>query len=308
MSRFSLLPIILLLMVSYAALAATKNGFNLDETLIPVAEIYHGGPAKDGIPAIDRPVFVGVDKAHYLRANDRVLGVVIGDQIKAYPIRILNWHEVINDVVDGKNIVVTFCPLCGTGMVFLAPEGAGPFGVSGLLYNSDVLLYDKQTQSLWSQLRQQSIAGPMIGRDLELIATQHTTWQDWQRRYPQTLVLSSNTGFNRDYSTDPYANYRQTLQLFFPVSSLSNLFHPKENVLAIKYHGAVKAYPFSELAKSPAQFDDELAGERVLVKWDEQNQSASIYNKSGEPLPTTIAFWFAWYAFYPETAIYRAPQ
>ena len=128
-----------------------KNGFSVTNALIPVDEIRSGGPPRDGIPAIDRPRFVTADAAGFLQASDRVLGITRNGVSKAYPVAILNWHEIVNDRIANEPIVITFCPLCGTGIAYLATTGDQvlDFGVSGLLYNSDMLLYDRQTESLW---------------------------------------------------------------------------------------------------------------------------------------------------------------
>ena len=139
--------------------AEPNNGFDLSNALIPVEQIKHGGPARDGIPAISQPDFISEKQARFLEDADRVLGINMQGEQKAYPVRILNYHEIVNDHF-GDVVLVSYCPLCGTGMAFLANRDGKDFdfGVSGLLYNSDVLLYDRQTESLWSQIRKQAIS------------------------------------------------------------------------------------------------------------------------------------------------------
>ena len=182
-------------------LAQQMNGFDLRGSLIPSEQIHFGGPPKDGIPAIDKPDFTSAGLATFLRDDDTVLGMVRGGVARAYPVRILNWHEVVNDRFDQDAVVVTYCPLCGTGVAFDARIDGRvlSFGVSGLLYNSDVLLYDRQTQSLWSQLLAQAISGPMKGRRLAMLPLTHTTWVDWRKSHSATQVLSTNTGQTRSY-------------------------------------------------------------------------------------------------------------
>jgi len=152
--------------------AAMKNGFELKGALVPKSEILEGGPPKDGIPALMRPQFVTQKqiKGMFGKAEKAIVVEFQGKQ-KAYPISILNWHEIVNDSIGGKAIVVTYCPLCGTGMVFDAKIGNQvlSFGVSGLLYKSDVLLYDRQTNSLWSQIWRKAITGRYKSRELKLI-------------------------------------------------------------------------------------------------------------------------------------------
>ena len=282
------------------------NGFDITDPLIPKDEIHHGGPPRDGIPAIDHPEFVTADAAEFLAEDDRVLGIVRNGEAKAYPIRILDWHEIVNDQFNGEPIVVSYCPLCGTGMAFDADVGgqARSFGVSGLLYNSDVLLYDRESESLWSQVLRRSISGPLKGQELKQIPMAHTTWRDWRRHNPQTLVLSSQTGHDRDYSQSPYSGYELSNRIWFPVKNQSNQFHPKELVIGLNVDGRTKAYPFAELSKGPSTIADRLGNVRLNVEFDAVNRTGRVLDKAGNEIPTTIAFWFAWYAFFPDTEVY----
>jgi hypothetical protein len=285
-----------------------KNGFNVDNALIPASEIYSGGPPRDGIPAIDNPRFIKARAASFLRETDRVLGITRNGVSKAYPVAILNWHEIVNDRIGNEPIVVTFCPLCGTGIAYLATTDnqVRDFGVSGLLYNSDMLLYDRQTQSLWSQLRRQAVTGPMQGTKLQPVAVMHTQWADWKQRYPSTLVLSTETGSRRDYTKSPYQGYEKSADLYFPVRSRDDRYHPKGSVLGVEIAGHFKAYPFVELEQAGADVHDTVAGETVTVKYDSHYRTAIIVDDQGNTLPGVIAFWFAWYAFHPDTGVYRA--
>ncbi|MCG7894084.1 MAG: DUF3179 domain-containing protein [Candidatus Thiodiazotropha taylori] len=247
-------------------------------------------------------------QADFLKPQDRILGVVRNGVVKAYPINILNWHEIVNDHFRQEPIVITFCPLCGTGMAFEATVRGEPlkFGVSGLLYNSDVLLYDRASESLWSQIMKQSISGKYQGDRLRHVPLQHTNWADWSDRYPDTLVLSDETGFSRDYKRSPYRGYDKSRDLYFPVEFRAKGYHPKERVLGLEVNGAYKAYPFVELAKTDGSIEESLAGQQLTVKYDMQNQTANAYDLFGDLLPSTTAFWFAWYAFHPQTEIFRA--
>jgi hypothetical protein len=175
-----------------AAEAKSRNGFDLDGAAVPVDEIGKTGVRRDGIPSIDDPKFVTADGADFLRDGDRVIGVYRNGLARAYPIRILDRHEVVNDVFDGEAILVTYCPLCYTGMVFStqAKDFGLKFGVSGLLYNSDVLLYDRSTGSLWSQILSTAITGPLKGMKLPAVPASHTTWRQWRERHPTMTVLT----------------------------------------------------------------------------------------------------------------------
>lgn len=290
--------------------AETDNGFDLSNALIPVEEIYSGRPAKDGIPAIDRPNFIHAKDAKFLQPTDRILGINIHNTAKAYPIKILNWHEIVNDRISNQPIVITYCPLCGSGIAYsgLINDKQYDFGVSGLLYNSDVLLYDRQTESLWSQLKNQAISGPMKGKRLEPLVLGHTTWQDWKTRHPDTQVLNTKTGYQRDYDSNPYAGYKNNRQIYFPVKQTDDRFHPKEQILGIELNGQFKAYPFSELTKTKGEVTDTVGGKTITVKFNKQHQSGTIFDtQTGKEIPSQITFWFAWYAFHPDTDIFLAP-
>ena len=300
--------LVLLLFFTAALAEPLRNGFDLAGALVPVEEILQGGPPRDGIPAIDNPAFVPAREANWLRGEDGVLGIRLHGIAKAYPIRILNWHEVINDRFGAEAIAVTFCPLCGSGMAFQSRAGtrALRFGVCGLLYNSDVLLFDRETESLWSQIRMQAVSGALKGAHLAAVPVVHTTWADWRKRNPGTLVLTQQTGHARDYERDPYEGYEKSAELVFPVRFRAEGFHPKERVLGILLEGKAKAYPFVELAKGKAQFTDRVAGREVRIRYSAEHRSAEALDDKGRPLVATTLFWFAWAAFHPETEIYRA--
>lgn len=290
--------------------ASDLNGFEIREPLIPKDEIHHGGPPRDGIPAIDEPRFISAAQATFLSDDDRVLGLVIGDIVRAYPIRILDFHEIVNDSFAGQPVVVSYCPLCGTGMAFDArsEQGHRRFGVSGLLYNSDVLLYDRETESLWSQIMRQAVSGPLKGQMLEQLPMAHTSWRDWRQQHPDTLVLSTDTGYRRDYSEPPYGGYAQSEQIWFPVRSNSPRYHPKELVIGLELNGQVKAYPFVELSKGSATVHDRFAGQRLQLEFDAAHRTGRILDDNGQEIPTTISFWFAWYAFFPQTEVFTASE
>lgn len=290
---------------------APFNGFDVTNASISTLAIQRGGPPKDGIPAIDQPKFVSAAQAR-LADTDRILGVTLNGIARAYPVRILNWHEVVNDRFGERAIAVNYCPLCGTGMAFEARTGAKvlSFGVSGLLYNSDVLLYDRQTQSLWSQILQTAISGPLLGSKLRAVPLTHTSWADWRARHPATQVLSTDTGFTRDYTRDPYAGYEQVQSLMFEVQHRDERFALKEWVLGIELGGRAKAYPFSVLARrvdAKGELVDTLGGKRLRLRYNAAHRSAEAFDAEGQPLPSLTAFWFAWVAFHPRTEVLRAP-
>jgi len=293
-----------------ASLAAeSRNGFDYSDALLPADEIHWGGVPRDGIPAIHQPKFVVAAEADFLQEEDRVLGVVRNGTAKAYPIKILDRHEVVNDRFGDESIVVTYCPLCFSGMAFAVQFGDIDlkFGVSGLLYNSDVLLYDTRTGSLWSQLLSTAISGPLKGNQIPAIPTAHTTWRDWQKRHPETLVLSTDTGFGIKYRGSPYADYKNSGRFMFPVANSNRAYRNKELILGITLNGVHKAYPFKKLRDhDTASFDDSIGGTELTIEWNEGEKYARALDRNGEELATVIVYWFAWYAFHPDTELFSA--
>ncbi len=283
-----------------------KNGFDLSDSLIPIKEIHLGGPPRDGIPAIDHPLF-RLTKDVRLDEDDRVLGVEINNIAKAYPISILNYHEIVNDKFGQLPVFISYCPLCGSGIAFNADfKGKRKtFGVSGLLYNSDVLLYDRETESLWSQILGQAISGPEKSKQLTAIPTIHTTWGKWKAMYPKTYVLSTKTGFNRDYTSTPYKGYDKHKRLYFPVANKDKTFHPKEWVIGIVIDRQPKAYPFSILTQIDTSIlEDEVGSKNIFISFDKESRSAIIRDEQDNVLDGVTMYWFAWYAFHPQTEVF----
>lgn len=286
------------------------SGFDFSKHSIPISEILSGGPPKDGIPAILEPRFIPLKKADFLKNDDRVLGLVINGESKAYPVKILNWHEIVNDVVGGMKVIVSYCPLCGTGMAFDSTiKGKHyTFGVSGLLYKSDVLMYDHQTESLWSQISRKAVTGPQTGTTLKLLPLLHTSFGAWKQEHPNSVVLSDDTGYRRDYDRDPYVSYSKNDRLLFPVGKIDKRYPTKTWVIGIEYLGVTKAYPFPLLSSGPHVFNDRIGSEIVQITYDPSSRSARIRNQAGEDLPSVMAYWFAWTAFHPETEVYQREE
>lgn len=297
------------IITSYVRSALPYNGFDVAGALVPVEQIHHGGPPRDGIPAINSPKFVSPADADFLQDRDRVLGIQLNGIAKAYAIKILNHHEIVNDHFGGRKVVVTFCPLCGTGIAFV-PEVNGQtlrFGVSGLLYNSDMLLYDHKTASLWSQMMGVAISGPLRGSRLRTIPVTHTTWSDWRKKHPATLVLSTNNGFFRNYNRSPYGDYSNSGDIYFPVNHRSRRYHPKERVIGIEVKGKFRAYPFSELGQTGGQVNEQFNGMAISLTFDKTN-GTGFATIDGRPAQQMTAFWFAWYAFHPDTSVFTSPK
>ncbi len=287
--------------------AADFLGFDVSNATIPTNEILRGGPPRDGIPSIDRPDFISPAQARFMRNNDLVLSLTIGGETRAYPVRILVWHEIVNDTISGRPVAVTYCPLCGTAMVFDRRYGGRTltFGVSGLLYHSDVLMYDRQTESLWSQLGLKAVAGKMVGHELEWMPVEHLTWKAWREKYPQGRVLSTNTGHRRDYTDHPYGSYETSPRTMFPVPQTRSDLPTKEWIAGLIVGGQAKAYPLARLPRN-ADFEDTVGGVVLRLRYDASIRSLNALRAdNGEPIPYTYAYWFAWQAFYPTTDLWR---
>ena len=153
----------------------------------------------------------------------------------------------------------------------------------------------------------QAVAGPLKGERLTAVPLVHTSWRAWQLEHPDTLVLSTETGFRRDYDRDPYAGYTGSSDLYFPVNARSRRYHPKERVLGLEIDGRFKAYPFAELSRTGRkEIDDSFAGRKLTIRFDEVAESARVFDEGGRELAAVTGFWFAWYAFHPATEVFGA--
>lgn len=240
---------------------------NQDEWLIPSDEIRDGGPGRDGIPAINSPVFNVSDKINYLEDDDLVLGFVDGDDVRAYPHAILDWHEIINDKTENHSLAVVYCPLTGTGIGWdrILEGEETTFGVSGLLYNSNIVPYDRLTGSNWSQLLNKSVNGSLIGEKAATYNLIETTWKTWRQMFPNTKVVTTETSHNRNYQQYPYGNYKSSDNLIFPVSNTDTRLHPKERVLGVISGENAKAYRFDPSFSGNKLVQDEFQQERLVV-------------------------------------------
>tara|TARA_R110002073_G_scaffold35970_17_gene104937 strand:+ start:3821 stop:4822 length:1002 start_codon:yes stop_codon:yes gene_type:complete len=289
--------------VQFPVLGGT--GFDLSQATIPVREIQSGGPPKDGIPALSNPKLVSAAEASYLGPSDRVVGVVSGRESRAYPLAILNYHEIINDRIGELPIAVTYCPLCDSAVVFdrRTPLGEREFGVSGLLYNSNVLMYDRSNaESLWSQIKGEGVSGPGARKKLTVLPMELTTWAAWQTRHPNTTVISSETGHRRNYRTSPYAGYFQQPNLMFPAKPISNALPLKERMVGVWDDTAALAIPVSAFAGKSTQIEKSLGSKKFTVAFDANDQTIRVV-EADAGLQWMNTFWFAWYAFRPGTEI-----
>ena len=271
-----------------------------------------------------------------------MIGVTFDGESRAYPIRILNWHEIVNDRVGGMEVLVSYCPLCGTGIVFDSRINgkAHAFGVSGLLYNSDLLMYERGTKqsSLWAQLLGEAVVGPLTGTKLEILPAVQTSWGEWKARHPGTKVLDVDTGHSRNYAANPYVGYDQQSGTYFPVAHTDDRLFSKEWVYGIMLGDSSKAYKLESL-KDEGVLNDSLGGMNLVLIADAASGSVRVYQRnshtfSGEAtavrdeskqrweitedalinpqtgerldrVPGVHSFWFGWIAFHPETELFQ---
>jgi hypothetical protein len=266
MRRFALFAVLLTL----AAVGSTHAGnlhTDFSKALVPLDEIVSGGPPPDGIPAIDRPTFVPAAAADgWLKAQEPVLALEIKGDARAYPLQILMWHEIVNDTVGGRPVVVTYCPLCNSGLVFdRVVQGLTlDFGTSGKLYKSDLVMYDRQSHSLWAQMEGRAIVGERAGTRLGRVPANTIAYGDWKAIYPSGKVLSRDTGHSRSYGRNPYDSYDQPDSMPFLLrGSPDRRRPPKERVVGVVIGGAARAYPWPALDKQGVVHD--ILGSEPLV-------------------------------------------
>jgi hypothetical protein len=258
---------------------------------IPLSEVLGGGPPKDGIPAINNPEFQPVSQVDWL--DDENLGILYENQgeVRYYPYAILYWHEIVNDTVRGQDVAVTFCPLCGSAVVF--DRGSDLFGVSGKLWESNLLMYDQKTESLWSQILGEAVVGDRTGESLEVLSSNIIRWEEVIENYPDAKVLSRETGFRRNYGRSPYGNYEDNNSLFFPVSNQDQAFHKKELFHIVSLDGKSIGFQRSELIEAK-EASVEVNNKIIQAEAKDDGTIEVIDTSTNTPLPGYTAMWFSW--------------
>ncbi len=280
---------------------------------IAIDEILSGGPQKDGIPSIDNPKFVSVKEIKnvddFLNDDSIGLGVIRNGDIRFYPYQILVWHEIVNDIVGGEPLLVTYCPLCATGIVFdrIVNEKIIEFGVSGKLWRSNLLMYNRaigeSNESLWSQVLGEAVLGMLTGTRLTIIPSDTVRFGDWRREYPDTKVLSSDTGINRSYGLDPYGSYYTDEGVAFGATFDDTRLHPKAFVLGVEIDGMFKAYHMSALEVGIT--NDSFSEKEVTIEKSDIGEVKMFVGEDKIPLSYIGGFWFSWLAVHPQTSLYK---
>ncbi|MHC4323853.1 MAG: DUF3179 domain-containing protein [Planctomycetota bacterium] len=335
---------------------------NTAKRTIELHELQRGGPGKDGIPAIDKPAFTDLKSAQkWLGPNEPVISLVIDNKSRAYPLQILIWHEIVNDTVAGIPVAVTFCPLCYSAIVFdrRVQDKTYSFGVSGMLRHSDMVMYDRQTESLWQQISGEAIVGDMVGSQLKRLPAQIISFEQFRSAYKNGLVLSRDTGFQRKYGRNPYAGYDDISKTpFMYRGGTDSRLPPMEKVVTVSLADSDKAYPYSvtqerrvindniagvpiavfhgdgavsaldrnliadsRQAGSTGVFDRRIDGQQLVFHYNDgsfyDEQTKSVWDITGRAVQGPLRgkeltrivhgdyFAFAWFAFKPETEIFR---
>ena len=251
-------------------------GAGLPRPLVNPADIIPGGPGPDGIPAIDHPRFLRPAQVSFLSADEPVLALQIGADARAYPVQILIWHEIVNDTVGRVPVAVTYCPLCNSAIAY-DRRVAGrvlSFGTSGILYDSNLLMYDRQTQSLWVQFTGQAVAGVLIRHQLRPYPMQTVSWGAWRAAHPDGWVLSRDTGHARPYGFNPYSGYDKIgSQPFLFSGQVNGRYTAMTRLVGIRYGGAAVAVLLTTLRRRRV-IDLTLAGHPVTVWWQPGTASA----------------------------------
>jgi hypothetical protein len=287
---------------------------------VPLAEIMSGGPPKDGIPSIDAPKFVTIAGAGHLAQREPVIALVLNGDARAYPLQVLTWHEIVNDIVGGVPVTVTYCPLCNAAIVFeRTVEGKVlDFGTTGLLRNSDLVMYDRQSQSWWQQFTGEAIVGEMTGMTLKTVPARLQSFALFKSEHPDGRVLvPADPGF-RDYGRNPYGGYDTAAQPFLYRGEMPKGMSPMARVVVVRAAGAPRAYALELLAARGRIVDGDL-----IITWTSGQASAldasriadgrdvgniRVQRQSAQGLEDVaydVTFAFVVTAFYPQIAIMK---
>ncbi|QMU62316.1 MAG: DUF3179 domain-containing protein [Gammaproteobacteria bacterium] len=314
---------------------------------IRLDEIVWGGVRKDGIPALTYPFMTAAKEADYISKDELVFGISINGDTRAYPYRFMDWHEMLNDMIGGVSVSLAYCTLCGSGILYktkITPdEDPLIFGSSGFLYRSNKLMYDQKTHSLWNQFNGKPVVGSLVQNDIELevLPLVTTTWGEWLAQHPDTKIMSSETGFKRDYTPGAaYGAYFFSDELMFPASVKDDSLKQKDKVFGLRISGANKAWPL-KLFEQTKVINDQVGIIPIVLIGDAKTETVRAYRSEGKKfqlskngqliadkqewqqteneligpknqklsrLPGHVAYWFAWSGYFPETLAKKPPN
>ncbi|MBL8580469.1 MAG: DUF3179 domain-containing protein [Mesorhizobium sp.] len=284
---------------------------DFSRTTVDLSEIISGGPPKDGIPSIDDPSFIPVAEATELAPQEPVLSLVIAGEARAYPLRVMMWHEIVNDVVAGTPVTVTYCPLCNTGIVFdrRLDDRTLDFGTTGKLRHSDLVMYDRQTESWWQQFGGQAIVGELAGRTLRMLPSRLESWESFRERAPKGRILVPNDPHSRAYGSNPYVGYDQAPRPFLFTGDLPENVPAMMRVVVVGKEAW--ALPLIRAERTVRAGDLSIAwrpGQVSALDTADITHGADVGNvvvqRDGEDVPHTVTFAFAFFAFEPDGVLH----
>ena len=291
-----------------ASEAQVHNGFDLEDSLVLPQKIVRG-TARDGVRSVDTPQLASLEESkRWVAPSDLVLGIRVDDDARAYPEHLLDFHQVVNDEVQGVPIAVFWDPIAGLPMAFERKLGERTltFGVAGLVYQSHCLVYDRETGSLWLPQQGRAIAGPLAGKRLVRIALRKEPLGAWAARYPETRVLERPLPRRIDYRYSPFSAHWASKTVPFPVDHEDSNYHPKDLVLGVEYPGGAKAYPGSLLTEAGGKVVDDIDGQPVRVAYDSETASFQ-WQMPADWIPYE-SYWFAWKALHPDTQVWKGVE
>ncbi|MEX0346451.1 MAG: DUF3179 domain-containing protein [Rhizobiaceae bacterium] len=320
-AKLKLAALLMALMFALPAMANpgrwVQEGWKTDfsQSLVDFGEILSGGPPRDGIPSIDNPIFANASDVKNIGEQEPVIQLQIGDDIRAYPLQVLTWHEIVNDTVGGSPVAVTYCPLCNASIVFDRRVGdrVFEFGTTGKLRNSDLVMYDRTTDSWWQQFTGEAIVGEMMGEKLKLVPSRIVAFADFKSAHPQAKVLIPNNPGMRDYGRNPYAGYDSASYPFLYRGDMPDGIEPMARVIVVRTSGEPIVVTMEKVRKSAFEQDGyrvEWSGgvnsalDRSRIS-DSKDVGTVRVTKGGEDIVHDITFAFVAHAFHPDVPIVK---
>jgi hypothetical protein len=284
------------------------SGFSLAGLIVPRSQLIAGGPERDSIHSVDTPRFADVPEARWVRADTPVIGVSLAGEARAYPVHVMEYHQVVNDVIGGIPVVVTYDPLTDMAGVWRATLDGERlvFGVSGLIYRSSFVLYDREGEALWSPFDGRALTGRYADRALSPVRSRVEPMAVWLAREPGTRVLELPERMKIDYRYSPFSAYWISEKVPFPVESKDDRFHPKDLVLGVEIDGTTRAYVASILSSAGSRIVDEVGGAKVRVEYD--GATGTFRYEAPDNVRVTSGYWFAWKNLHPDTTIWQPDQ
>lgn len=283
-----------------------RGGFRLEKLRVPAEHVLPGGPNRDEIESVDAPRFASLEEATWVLADNPVIGVALGGEARVYPIHLIERHQIVNDVIGGTPVAVTYDPLAGSPLAYERKVGGRTlsFGVAGLLYNANFLMYDRETESLWSQFRGDAIAGPLSGTRLRRIRVRQEPLASWLERHPDSRVLAPPSE-RIDYRYSPFRAYWVSNRIPSRVDAEDPRFHAKELVLGVTRNGKSRAYLGSLVTAAGGTVEDRFEGRTIRLVYS--SPDGAFHYEVPEDVEVCEAYWFAWKAFHPDTGIWNDP-